>query len=42
MMFGTMAETLTGVFVQDIDIAPDGAVWVHGEQIARLPDGALP
>ena len=26
----------------NIDIAPDGAVWVHGEQIARLPDGALP
>jgi hypothetical protein len=39
---GTIAETLPGVFVDGIDIAPDGAVWVHGEQIARLPDGALP
>jgi ligand-binding sensor domain-containing protein len=39
---GTIAETLPGVYFDDIDIAPDGAVWVHGEQIARLPDGALP
>jgi hypothetical protein len=38
---GTIAETLPGVWFDDIDIAPDGAVWVHGEQIARLPDGAL-
>ena len=38
---GTIAETLPGVFFDDIDIAPDGAIWVHGEQIARLPDGAL-
>ena len=37
----TIAETLPGVFFDDIGVAPDGAVWVHGEQIARLPDGAL-
>jgi ligand-binding sensor domain-containing protein len=39
---GTITETLPGVYFDGIDIAPDGAVWVHGEQIARLPDGALP
>ena len=37
----TITETLPGVFFDDIGVAPDGAVWVHGEQIARLPDGAL-
>jgi len=38
---GKIAETLPGVWFDDIDIAPDGAVWVLGEQIARLPDSAL-
>jgi hypothetical protein len=37
----TITETLPGVFFDDIGVAPDGAVWVHGEQTARLPDGAL-
>ncbi len=37
----TITETLPGVFFDDIGVAPEGAVWVHGEQIAPLPDGAL-
>jgi len=26
----------------EFDIAPDGAIWVHGDQFARMPDGTLP
>jgi hypothetical protein len=29
------------VDVKALSIAPDGAAWVLGEQVARLPEGAI-